>query len=278
MSFTLNIIAIVCPLLLLTAGALVSEYAGRMALFLDGLINLSAYLCYALTLCTGSVVWGTIHSCLICTTLTFCFERIASKYKANMFLAALALNLLFTALVSFLSSVQFGTRGVLYSTNFSFPAQTTRIVTSLLCAVLSAIVLLFLSFTKQGLRMRITGSSPEVLIAQGINADTYRCLSWICASLCASVTGCVYVIRLNSFVPGMAGGRGWTALAAVFLGRKHPALVVAAVAIFALADYASSYAQNIPQLQNISSSLLFALPYLLALLLIALTPQNQHSS
>ena len=256
MSFTLNIIAIVCPLLLLTAGALVSEYAGRMALFLDGVINLSAYLCYALTLCTGSVVWGTILSCLICTALTFCFERIAS----------------------FLSSVQFGTRGVLYSTNFSFSAQTTRIVTSILCALLSAIVLLFLSFTKQGLRMRITGSSPEVLIAQGINADTYRCLSWICASLCASVTGCVYVIRLNSFVPGMAGGRGWTALAAVFLGRKHPALVVAAVAVFALADYASSYAQNIPQLQNISSSLLFALPYLLALLLIALTPQNQHSS
>ncbi|MBQ5491176.1 MAG: ABC transporter permease [Treponema sp.] len=276
MNSILSIIAIVCPLLLLTAGALISEYAGRMALFLDGTINLAAFLCYALTVTTGSVVLSSFLSCLITVTLTFCLERIASKNNANMFLVSLAINLLFSALVSLLSSILFGTRGVLYSSAFAFNAPVTRTVTSLICALFSAGLLLFLSLTRQGLRMRITGSSPEVLIAQGISADWYRSLSWICAALCGSVAGCVYVVRLNSFVPGMAGGRGWTALAAVFLGRKHPALVVLAVLVFALAEHASSYAQNIPQLQTVSSSLLFALPYLLALLLIAVTPQNKN--
>ncbi len=269
------IIPIASLLLLITTGALYTEYAGRMALFLDGIINLSAFLCFAFTFATGNIFIATCLSCFLCTALTFALERLATKCKADMFLVSLAMNLFFSALASLISSLAFGTRGVLYSNLVMFDAKTVRLVTSALCIVFSAALIALLVFTREGLRFRITGSSPQVLDAQGISSDTYRALSWICAALTSSFAGCALCMRLSSFVPGMASGRGWTALAAVFLGRKNPLLVILAVLVFAVAEYASSYIQNIPQFAGISSGLLLALPYLLALLLMFFSKRSE---
>ena len=56
------------------------------------------------------------------------------------------------------------------------------------------------------------------------------------------------------------------ALAAVFLGKKKPLRIVAAVIIFCLADLAGANIQN--YLPGLPSSFLLSLPYLVSLLLI----------
>ncbi len=274
-SVLLNIIYIAAPLLVVTMGALVSEYAGRMAMFLEYLINMGAFFCYAFMLLSHNVVFACFASVLLCAAIVFVLERIASRFNANMFLISLAMNLLFASFTTFFSVQIFKTRGVLYSEYFLFNAPKTRIITSIFCYFIAIVEILVLKYTRPGLIMRITGSDSQVLSSQGISADKYRCISWIVASASGAFAGCVLALRLSGYVPGMSGGRGWTALAAVFLGKKRPLVVALSVIVFAFCEFASTHLQNIQLFTNIPSAILLALPYLVSLILIAFVPQEK---
>ncbi len=276
MNSVFSIMHIAAPLLLVTMGALISEYAGRMAMFLECLINIGAFFCYAFTVATGNLFFGMVLSVLCCTATVTAFERIASHYKANMFLVSLAMNMLFASLATLFSAIFFETRGVLYSQTFLFNAKTVRMTTTIICYILSFAQIAMLHFTTLGLTLRVTGSDAEMINAQGKSAALYRTISWIFAAADGALCGCILAARLSSYVPGMASGRGWTALAAVFLGKKHPAIVVVAVAVFALAEYAGSNIQNIQMFKDIPSSILLSLPYLISLILIIIIPQKKE--
>ncbi len=89
-----NILISAAPSLLAAMGALVSEYAGVMAVFLEGVINLGAFFCFALTAVTGSAAAGAAGSLSVCTLIIFLVSVFTEKTKANPFLTGLAVNLL----------------------------------------------------------------------------------------------------------------------------------------------------------------------------------------
>ena len=74
-------------------------------------------------------------------------------------------------------------------------------------------------------------------------------------------------MKISSFVPGLAGGKGWMALAAVFLGKKKWWLIIIYTLIFCGIDFLSTGIQQ--YIKGIPSSLIISLPYLTILLLIA---------
>ena len=265
------------PLILCSIGALFSEYAGCLALFLDGLVSFSAFLFYTFSTATGSQVAGGIQACLSSVLITLGFSAVVEKGRANRFIAAIAMNLLFGAMTSCLSWALFGTRGVLAAgtagtagavgaAGAAVSAGTARAASVLVTAVLVALALLFLRYSRAGLYIRVAGGNADVLKAKGVNPGRIRTLSWSLAALYGSSAGCLLVMRLSSFVPNISSGRGWMALAAVFLGKKKPLRIVAAVLIFCLADIFSANIQN--YITGIPSSLLISLPYLVSLLLI----------
>ena len=282
----LALLSYACPLILCSLGALFSEFAGCLALFLDGLVSFSAFLFYTFTVTTGSAVLGAVLACLSAVLITLGFSAVVERGGANRFIAAIAMNLLFGALTSCLSSVIFGTRGVLAATAgaasaaasaasassantaalFKFSATTARATAVAITAVLVAISVLFLKYSRHGLYIRIAGSDADVLKAKGVNPGHIRTLSWSLASLYGSTAGILLAMRLSSFVPNISSGRGWMALAVVFLGKKKPLRIVAAVLIFCLADIFSANIQN--YFAGIPSSFLISLPYIVSLLLI----------
>ena len=284
MNTILSALAYSCPLILCSLGALFSEFAGCLALFLDGLVTFSAFLFYAFTVATGSPVLGAGLACLGAAVITLAFSAVVERGKANRFIAAIAMNLLFGAMSSCLSWVFFGTRGVLAANQlaanqlaanqlatdsanlFQFPAGSARATAIIITTLLIALAILFLRYSRPGLYLRITGSDADVLKAKGVNPGLIRTLSWTLAALYGSAAGCLLAMRLSSFVPNISSGRGWMALAAVFLGKKKPLRIVAAVLIFCLADIFSANIQN--YITGIPSSLLISLPYLVSLLLI----------
>ena len=135
-------------------------------------------------------------------------------------------------------------------------------------ALASAILLaLFLRFTQGGLGLRISGSSPDVLTARGVSASGCRTASWVTAAFFASCAGSVLVLDLGAYVPNVSSGRGWTALAAVYLGYKKPLLCVVAVLVFAVAEYATNILQGTGR---IPATVILGLPYALALLVFVL--------
>lgn len=275
MNLLLQNIYVFLPLLLITTGALASEYAGRMACFLDGIINLGAFACFAFTCLTKNAAAGILLSCTVCVAAVYALERLSVKLKANIFLASLAMNILFSALCSLLAAQIFGTRSVLTSAQFSFSAEKAKLITSLICLAVVLLEFYLLYFTKAGLCIRVSGTDSQMLEAKGISSDRIKCISWLMAALSGSLCGCTLALRLSSYVPGMAAGRGWTALAAVFLGRKKPSVTIIAVLVFSCTEFASSYLPNIQLFENIPSSVLLALPYFVSLLMILFVPAEK---
>lgn len=267
-----DILAFSCPLLLAATGALFSEYAGILALYMDGLITLSGFLTFLFTVLTGNLFAGITLSLLSAIFLTFCFSLIIEKTKANPFIAAIGINLLFSAVVSLLSAIFFKTRGVLTSPDFSFPVFNVKLISLIATVILIGITIWFLKATQHGSYFRITGSDPDVLLVKGINPGFYRIASWTISGFFACGAGTMLALRISSFVPNLSSGRGWMALAAVFLGKRKLWKIAVCVMIFCGADYFSTSIQNI--LPGIPSSLLLALPYLVALLLIAIEKKD----
>ena len=174
MNVAIAIVNIAAPLLVVTLGALISEYAGRMAMFLEYMINLGAFLCYALTVGTGNAVLAVLLTLILCMLLVLALEKTASRFNANMFLVSLSMNLLFQASSTFLSVLIFKTRGVLYSSDFSFSVTSAKIITSIFCIAFSLLIIFMLKKTSLGLCLRICGSDSEVLSSQGRNPEKYK--------------------------------------------------------------------------------------------------------
>lgn len=260
------VIASVCPLLMASMGALVTEYAGVLALFIEGLISCSAFIFYFFTVTTGNVFTGAILTCLISIISVWFFAFLVEKFKAHCFIAGIGLNLLYSAIPAFLSFVCLGQRGVLTSSNFLFQITNVRLFSLIITVICVTAAVLILLLTRPGLYIRITGSDADVLTAKGISPGFYRICSWCVAALFCSFSGIFLALRINSYVPNIASGRGWMALAAVFLGKKKPWRIIAAVMIFCCADFFASNIQN--YLPSIPNPVILSFPYLIAFLLI----------
>ncbi|MBO4533119.1 MAG: ABC transporter permease [Treponema sp.] len=265
----IEVLAFSCPLLLAAAGALFSEYAGCLALFLDSAITLSGFLTYTFTVFTGSVILGIILSCITVTALSLLFAFIVEKTNAERFIAAIAINLLYGALVSLLSSLIFKTRGVLTSSSFVFKTLPVNIFSVCITVCVITAAILFLTKTQKGIYFRITGTDPQVLLVRGVNPALYRILSWGIAAAAAGIAGSIMTLRISSFVPNLASGKGWLALAAVFMGRKKLWKIVIFVIVFCVVEYAALLMQN--YFPALPSSVILALPYIVSLLIVMIS-------
>ena len=273
MNFILGSIITSSPLLLASMAALTSEFSGCMALFLDGLINLCAFLCFAFTVATKSPVYGILLTIVTSVSFITVMAYTIEKLNANRFLAALAINLLCNALSSTLSSIFFNTRGVLTDSDFVFAATQTKLISTVISYIIVILCYVFLKFTKAGLYIRISGSDSTVLYSKGTNVTQIRLLSWAIATALGALAGSFLSLRISSFVPNISSGIGWTALAVVFLGKKNTAAIIAAVLVFSASQYGANNLQSIEMFKNIPPAFLLSMPYFCAILLILLTPQ-----
>ena len=239
------------------------------------MINLSAFLFFTLFSVTGSTIFAFFAAVVISSMIVYASALIIEFLKADPFVAAIALSLIIEGTITAISVNIFGTRGVLTSGNFMFPRADVRLKAAVVCAALSALLIIFLNTSVKGLYFRIAGTDSAVLEARGINSASYKCAAWPVSAFCASSAGCFYAAEISSFVPNIAGGRGWIALVLVFLGRKKPLYIAAAALFFAAAECFASYLPN--ALPNIPPALLISLPYLAALAVISVMPGERPS-
>lgn len=270
------------PLLLVSLGALISEYAGVMAIFLEGILNLGAFLTFALSIFTQNPLLGFLFACIICALFVFLAAIFTENTQSNPFLVGISVNLLSTGITTLLSSIFFKTRGVVaFSEIINFSETKINTFNWLLAIIhkysnaFSIFVCLFIITamlgTKWGMRVKITGSDPDVLVRFGINPAKYRILSWVIPAGLAAITGGLKTFRLSSYVPNMSSGLGWIAIALVFLGHKKLLGIILASFAFSLLEMLAIFLQGISN--NIPPTLLLSVPYILSILLLTFTPK-----
>ena len=247
------------PLMLASLGALLSDLSGALGIFIEGFMITGAFFSWIFTLWTGSVFFGTSLSAILVGLAGWALARFVRVSGANPFIAGLALNLAAVGVTSSLSAAWFGTKGVLYDPSIRIPGQSPFTYAAWISALLVAIGLYK---TIPGFRLRASGSSPDAATERGVHPGLYREGAWALAAFLAALAGAALTFRVGSYAPGGIAGRGWIALAAVYLGFRKPWGVVAAAILF---SFAERFGYRLQGFSALPATALLGLPSALAL-------------
>lgn len=265
-------------------GALLTELTGVLGIFIDGFMNLGSFFSFVIAGWTGSVLLGTFLTALIIGFMGFLLSLFVQKSRANPFIAGLALNLAAGGICNSLSMVFFGTQGVIRNLNLQMPKRIeipliknipvlSDVFSGYLFFVYAAAAALIVAFfvinkTKAGLSLRASGLSIDAAIERGLNPYKYRVWAWAFAAALAALGGADLTFRIGVYTPGAVAGRGWIALAAVYLGFKNVWGIALAALLFALVDRAGISLQGTG---IISGTIVQGIPPLLACILFSIT-------
>ena len=252
------------PLALAAFGALFSELAGMLCICVEGFITLGSFLCYIFYTYTHSIFISTAAAALITGITGWLLAVTVRKAGINPFVGGLAFNLAADAVCAILSKRLFGSAGVLRIFGAA-PAHSGFFVTAF-----AALGFTFFALykTKGGLRLRAVGLSEEAARESGLNPDVYKAAAWAICAAFSAVSGAAALFRLGAYIPYGSAGRGWLALAAVFMGFKKPHLSAASALLFAGASVLSAAGQKA---SVIPPALFPAFPYLMALVFYVLS-------
>jgi len=135
------------------------------------------------------------------------------------------------------------------------------------------VVWIVLARTRLGLTLRAVGEAPEAAASLGIPVGALRVGAILVGALLAGIGGGYLSLAYsNTFVEGMAAGRGFIALAIVVFGRWRPLGVLVGALLFGAASAGQFHLQAAGV--AVSYHLLLMLPYVLTLAVLAFASGN----
>ena len=275
--FVAATLRITVPYALAAMGSSLSERGGVVCLALEG-IMLHGALAYVLGAWTLHDPWLALLCAIAAglataglhglVTITFRADQITSGIGINLLAAGLTRFVLVTVFHSSSNSPRVvGLPDLPIGALARLPALggllATPLVPLTLALVLAATWLLFR--TPFGLRLRATGELPAASAALGLSVAGLRWSGLLACGSLAGLAGAWLASEQHSFTDGMTGGRGYIAIAAMIVGKWHPAGAAAACLLFG----ATEAAQIALQGSGFPSPLLQALPYAVTMLALA---------
>ncbi len=298
-AFLATIIRVATPILLPALGGLVAELAGVGNIALEGIMLFAAFFgviisAFALQWMPGLSIWaaawmGALAGVLIGMLLAWLIAFFHIELGTDIFLAALGINTLAQGGTIFLMFVITGDKGS--TATLASPAlpnvvipfvNNIRYLGTLLnaenltgynvltyVAVIALIVVhVFLYRTPLGTHLRAVGENPEAAASVGINVKRVRYIALLISGFLAALGGLnLSMGYLSLFQANMTAGRGFIALAVIYLGNKHPIGVLLAALIFGAA---SGLENRLGTLDQIPSQLFPMIPPLVTIIALVL--------
>jgi simple sugar transport system permease protein len=269
LSFASSIVTSSLPLLLVALGGLFTASSGSLSIALEGSMLIGAFSTAAVGRWTGSYELGMVAGPAAGMLLSAIVAVCAIRLRADVFVAGLSANILAPGAVSAMSQAFFGTKAVVPAEILSRSRGgdgfslfgSIGLGMSLFLAGLASIALVIL-YTKTvfGLRLRAC-RTEEVSRAAGLVPERYRFAAHLISGAASGFAGACLACGVSAFVPGMSAGRGWIALAAIFLGGLRPLGILASCILFGALFALSNLAQAIIGVPAYASELILAIPY-----------------
>ncbi|MBQ4473035.1 MAG: ABC transporter permease [Lachnospiraceae bacterium] len=286
-------------LLLVALGGCYSEHSGVINLGLEGIMVIGAlggalvmrflpatmngFLVVLLTL-LGAVGFGDLYSALLAVACI--------NFKADQTIVGTALNILGTALATVLvKAINMSINPDDVSSTIQYVGAKRNFVASIgsfqfnwfmVIAVIALIVAYVVLYkTKFGLRLMACGEHPQAAASVGINVYKMRWAGVLISGVFGSLGGISYILAGVSewkFENGVAGF-GFLALAVMIFGQWKPTRIALAALLFGLFRALSNVYIGIGFLAalNIPSTVYNMLPYIISLLVLALTSKNSKA-
>jgi general nucleoside transport system permease protein len=292
-AFVATIIRVATPLILPALGGLVSELAGVLNIALEGIMLAAAFTgvvvsAYAPDWLPGAPAWlfpwfGVLGGVAIGLLLAWLIAFFHLELGANIILTALAVNILAqggTVFTMFALTGDKGSTSTLASPaipNVVIPwVNQIPVVGQLLNAenltgynamtyaafLLTVLIWLLLYRMPLGAHLRAVGENPEAAASVGINVKRMRYLALLISGFCAALGGLnLSMGYLTIFQANMISGRGFIALAVVYLGNRNPIGVVSAALFFGAASALGAQLGTL----NVPSQLIEIIPAVLTI-------------
>jgi len=267
------------PIMLAALGGLLSERAGVMAIGLEGYLVVGAFAGLWGAHGYGTVVgvMAAVGAGLLIGALVawLCVSLRASQVVVGLTVILLAAGATAYAnftiynaeIVSLAGLPDIAIPGLSELPTIG-PALFDQPIFWYFAVLVGLVMILYFRQTTSGLALHATGENPFAAQARGIRVTTVRYAAVLASAVLASLGGAIFTIGQGlQFSPTISAGRGFIALAAIYLGGWRVGPVMAACLLFGLADVAQLWA-NVLGI-GISASILSTAPYVATLVALA---------
>lgn len=235
MSFFLQVLRISGPYSLAALAGTFCEIGGVVNIALEGILTSGALAAVLVAHYTGSPWLGVLGG-VAAGMLMASLHAVASlRYRVDQIVSGLAVNFLAAGLSRFLLKLIFHS-----------PSNSPRVEGIAPWAGMDPFILLTLAIilashwtvkrTAFGLRLRAVGEHPHAAASLGIPVLRLRFQGVLLSGALAGLGGSWLALAQHQFTDGMAGGRGYIALAAVIFGKWTPLGASGAALFFGLAE------------------------------------------
>ncbi|PSJ56721.1 ABC transporter permease [Kumtagia ephedrae] len=240
-----NVPAFAVPFALAALGLIVTEKSGVLSLGAEGFMLTGAMAGAGAFLVMGGHPFAALLvAALAAAALSLVFAAMTVTLRVNQVIAGLAIVFLAQGLTGLIAAKQGWTNrpveglgrldlGPLSDLPVVGPILFSQDIVVYLTVPIFLAVTYVLSRTMVGLRLRAVGDGPDAADAAGVNVALYRYGAiMVGAALVGLAGGYLSVGVAKLWVDGMAGGRGWIAIALVIFARWQPWRALAGAVLF----------------------------------------------
>jgi simple sugar transport system permease protein len=284
-AFLASVIRISTPLILPALGGLISDLAGVINIALEGIMLVAAFTGVVVSAYTQNLWLGLLSGILSGVLVALVLAYFHLYLGTDIILAGIAINIMAQGGTIFLLYTLTGDKGnsstlpSLIVPNVTIPfidripglntAVSGHNVFVYLAFILTWVVSVFLYRTRLGTHTRAVGENAEAAGTVGINVRRTQMIAIGLSGFFAALGGLsLSMAYLSLFQSAMTAGRGFIALAAVFLGGRKPWGTLFAALIFGFAQALSNHLGSL----NVPPQLVQMIPY--AATIIALVVYN----
>lgn len=286
------------PLVFAAMGGLLTYQAGMLNIALDGFMIVAAFTAVATAYFTGSLELALIAAVFSSVLLAALLATFTFRFKADIFIAGIAVTFLAYGLTALLLKGILGEDGVFMSntiprfTTIGLPfiesipvigrimsGHTILVYLAYLCV---PVVAWTLYRTRWGLRVRMVGEAPEAAAAAGIKVDRLKFQTMLLSGAFCGLGGAYLSLAYVSlFANQMTAERGLIALAAIFFAKGNPYWTAAVALLFGLA---TALSVRLPQVTGLAPQLLQMIPYVVTVLALVIVgirtarSKNRHGA
>ena len=273
LGFLVQTFRIAIPYLFASAGGVISERVGLIALTLEGYVLGGAFCAVVATEATGNPWVGIAAGMAGGAALALLYAVSCVRFKGNQVIVGVAINLLVVGLTRFFlrlfydsSSNSPRVRGFVVEQSGSGVGALARDPLVWLGVLAVVFVAWMLYRTRLGLRIRAVGEHPQAAASVGVPVARVRYAAAAMSGAIAALGGVYLALDQHQFTDGMSAGRGFIALAAVIFGRWDPKRVALACLLFAAAE---TFQIRLQGSEAIPSQFVEMIPYALTIIALA---------
>jgi ABC-type uncharacterized transport system permease subunit len=279
----LSVVSASTPLLLAATGELVAEKSGALNLGIEGMMLVGAIVAFAVTLQSGSAVFGIVAAAAAGGGMALIFSVLTIVLLANQVATGLALAIFGTGLSALIG------KGFVGAAVPPLPKLHLPVLTDLPllgpilfhqdALVYASFLLLagvswFLHRTHSGLALRAVGDSHDAAHAIGYPVAAIRFAAALFGGMTSGLAGAYMSLAYTPmWAENMTAGRGWIALALVVFSTWRPARLLLGAYLFGGISILQLYVQGLGL--PIPSQFLSMLPYLATVVVLVVISRDR---